>query len=371
MRKLHFLLTALGCLLFSGLQAADPLRVYVGAFTSEGAEGISLCTFNPETGDLALNRVFKGIDNPNFLRKSPDGNTLYVVSRGPRSVEPSGGTVSAYRIGGNGDLSFLNKQSTLGEDPCYVDISGDGKQVVVANYGGGSVALFPVADDGALLPASSVVKHQGSGLHKARQSRPFAHSIRFAADDKLIYAADLGADKLFVYTIKASQGKLVPSSQPYVSLPPGSGPRHFEFSADGKFCYVVNELASTVTVMRSQEGVMTEIQTLSALPEGYSEVSYCADIHLSSDGKYVYASNRGHNSIAVFLREESGKLVLQKTVSTEGNWPRNFGIDPSGKYMLVANQRSHNIAIFRMEQGVPVFTGKELATPAPVCIEFL
>ncbi len=361
----------IGCLLYAVVEAADPLKLYVGTFTSEGAEGIVRCEFDQERGDLSLIKVFKGIDNPNFLRISPDRKTLYAASRSPRSVDPLGGSVLAYHIGENGDLLFLNKQTSHGEDPCYVDISGDGSQVAVANYGGGSVALYPVRDDGSLLPASSVVHHQGSGLDKSRQSRPYAHSIRFSSKGNLVYAADLGADKLFIYSNLPGQGKLIPAAQPFASLPAGSGPRHFEFSSDGRFCYVVNELASTVTVFQCQEEKLTEIQNISALPEDYSGVSYSGDIHVSPDGSHVYASNRGHNSIAVFQREESGKLVLLETVSTEGNWPRNFVLDPSGKFMLVANQRSNNITIFRLEKGVPVFTGKELSTPAPVCLEFL
>lgn len=371
MGKLHFLLAVMGCLLFSAPEAANPLKFYVGTFTSEGAEGIAFCMLDQEREDLSLISVFKGIDNPNYLKISPDRKTLYAASRSPRNIDPSGGSVVAFRIGGNGSLLFLNKQSSQGEDPCYVDVSGDGRQVAVSNYGGGSVAVFPVAGDGSLLPASSVAVHQGSGLHKSRQSRPHAHSASFSRDGQTLFAADLGVDKLFAYTVQSPEGKLVAASPPFAELPAGSGPRHFAFSGDNRFCYVVNELASTVTVFRNEEGIMTLIQNLSTLPEDYSGESYCADIHLSPDGHFVYASNRGHNSIAVFRREDTGKLILMKTVSTMGNWPRNFVIDPTGKYMLVANQRSHSITLFRLEEGTPVFTGKELSTPVPVCLEFL
>jgi 6-phosphogluconolactonase len=343
---------------------------YAGTFTSEGAEGIYLCALNPVSGDISQVEVFKGVDNPNYLNKSADGKYLYVVSRPPKPIDPNSGSVLAYRIKPDGALEFLNKQSSQGEDPSYVEVSADGKFVAVANYGGGSVALYPVSVDGSLEPACSVMRHEGSGPNKLRQPRAYAHSIRFSKNNDRVYAADLGTDKLFIYSLDRTAKKLVPAAQPFVMLPPGSGPRHFDFTDDYMYFYVVNELLSTVTVFQSKDGQMTEIQTISTLPSGFAGVSYCADIHLSPDAKYVYASNRGHQSIAVFRREDDGKLTAVTHVSVEGNWPRNFAIDPSGKFMLVANQRSNNINVFRMENGIPVFTGKELKIPAPVCIEF-
>ncbi len=371
MRKQLLLMLLMVFALGGTAGSGDLLWFYVGSFTSEGAEGISLCTFDPQTGEIALQKVFKGIDNPNFLRKSPDGKRLYAATRGSREIDPDGGSLAAYTIADNHDLVFLGKQSSRGDDPCYIDVSADGRWVATANYGGGSVALFPVNTDGSLLPASTVIKHQGSGPNTSRQNKPYAHSIRFSGQGELVWAADLGADRLFAYTLDRSAGLLIPAVQADAVLPAGSGPRHFEFTRDGKFCYVVNELNSTVTVFASDNGRLTEIQTISALPENFTGVSYCADLHLSPDESLVYASNRGDNSIVVFSRESSGKLVRQAYVSTEGNWPRNFAIVPGGKFLLVANQRSHNITVFKLEKGIPVFTGKELKTPAPVCIEFL
>lgn len=347
-----------------------PEKFYAGTFTSEGAEGIYRCSFNPSSGEIAIEQVFKGIDNPNFLRITADRKYLYAVSRAPKAVDPDGGAVMAYAISADGSLVFLNKQSSHGEDPCYVDVSSDGKFVAVANYGGGSVALYPVRADGSLEPASSVILHEGSGPNKARQTRAYAHSIRFSDRNDQVIAADLGTDKLFLYNLDRKEQKLVPSSQAMVSLPPGSGPRHFEITADHSFCYVVNELLSTVTVFRMDGEKFTEIQNISALPPGFTGTSYCADVHLSPDGKFLYVSNRGHQSVAVFQRGNDGLLAAVQYVPVEGNWPRNFTIDPSGRFMLVANQRSHNITVFRLENGIPVFTGKELKIPAPVCISF-
>jgi 6-phosphogluconolactonase len=354
----------------AGAQSGVLENFYVGTFTSEGAEGIYLCTFDPGSGEIALKQVFKGVDDPSYLRKSQDGRFLFVVSRPPQKTDTTGGNVAAYRIMENGSLVFVNKQPTHGDDPCYTDVSSDGKWLVVANYGGGSVALFPLNGDGSLNPASSVVQHRGSGPDIKRQTMAHAHSIRFSKQSDIIYAADLGIDKLLAYKIDSQVNRLISASQPFVALPPGSGPRHFEFSDDGKYCYVVNELSSTVVVYKNQDNQLTVMQTITALPQNFSGVSYCADIHLSPDGKLVYASNRGNNSIVVFRRQEDGKLVTLKHVSTEGNWPRNFTLDPTGKYMLVANQRSHNIVVFRLENGIPVFTGKELKINAPVCLEF-
>jgi len=344
--------------------------LYVGTFTSEGAEGIYQCSFNSMTGSISQTMIYKGVDNPNFLRKSPDGKYLYLVSRSPRSVDPSGGSVAAYRIGFGGNLEFINKQSSQGNDPCYVDISPDGKWVAIANYGGGSVAVYPVDMDGSLKSASGFVKHRGSGPHSTRQKQPHAHSIRFSKDGKTLYAADLGTDQLLIYQLEEATGMISPSLQPYVALPPGSGPRHFEFSSDEKFCYMANELNSTVSVLERKNGRWTVTETLSTLPSGYTGDSFCADIHLSPDGKFVYVSNRGHQSIAVFGRNEYGSLSAITNVNVQGDWPRNFIIDPSGKYMLVANQRSHNIAVFELRSGVPVYIGNQIKIPAPVSLAF-
>ncbi len=344
---------------------------YLGTFTSEGAEGISLCSFDTASGEIAVKEVFKGVDNPNYLQISPDREFLYVVSRSPQATGQMSGNLLAYRIKTGGILEFINKQPSQGDDPCYVDVSSDGKWVAVANYGSGSVALFPVSEKGFLQPASSVIQHIGSGHDLRRQASAHAHSIRFFVPQGLIYAADLGVDRLYVYKTEPETGRLIPASQPYVSLPPGSGPRHFEFSRNGTRCYVANELSSTVSVLENRENHLKLVQTVSTLPAGFSGTNYGADIHLSGDGKILYVSNRGDQSIAIFKTLEDGTLGAPVHVATHGNWPRNFALDPSGNFMLVANQRSHNITVFRMEKGIPVFTGKELKTPAPVCIKFL
>ena len=345
---------------------------YVGTFTSEGAKGIYLCDFDDVTGKITLKETFTGVDNPSFLKVSPDNKYLYVTNRAPKEIEPTGGFVSAYEIGKNGILKFMNKQLSHGADPCHVDVSPDGKLVAIANYGGGNTAMYPVSENGSLLPASSVIKNEGSSVNQSRQTKPFAHSIKFSPFGNQVFSADLGTDQLNIFTLDGN--KLVQPGQKFVKLDPGAGPRHFSFHPDGDAIFVINELNSTITAIRKTGEVWEKYQTISTLPADFKETSFCADIHVSADGKYLYGSNRGHNSIAVFgINSETKQLKSIGFVSVEGNWPRNFSISPSGNYLLVANQRSGNINVFKINKqtGVPVFTGNEIKIPVPVCIEFV
>jgi len=347
-------------------------KFFVGTFTSENSEGIYLCSLDSETGEISLNNTFKGIDNPSFLKLSPDKIFLYVVSRATSAIEKTGGFVIAYKLNKNGNLQFLNKQVSNGSGPCHVDVSPDGKFVAIATYGGGTTSLYPVGKDGRLEKPTSVIANEGSGPNKARQSEPHAHSIKFSPFDNSIFSADLGTDQLNIYQLLG--GKLKKLEQSFVKLEGGAGPRHFEFHPNGKVIYVINELNSTVSVVKKQEKKWGVFQNISTLPKDFNGDSYCADIHISKDGKYLYGSNRGHNSIAVFEVDNKGySLKRLGTVSVEGDWPRNFGLTPDGKWMLVANQKSNDITVFRInsETGVPEFAGKKIDLPAPVCIEFL
>ncbi len=372
MKKIVVLLMLIISVLSVAGQQSETQKFYVGTFTSEGAKGIYLCGFDELTGEISLQQTFQGVDNPSFLKVSPDKKYLYVVNRAPKPVEPSGGFVSAYEIGKNGTLQFLNKQLSHGADPCHVDVSPDGMLVAIANYGGGNTSMYPVAENGSLLPATSIIKNEGSSVNQSRQTKPFAHSIKFSPFGNQVFSADLGTDQLNIF--KVDGDKLVQPGQKFVKLEPGAGPRHFDFHPDGDAIFVINELNSTLTALRNTEGNWEKFQTVSTLPADFKETSFCADIHVSADGKYVYGSNRGHNSIAVFQVDGSTKqLKPVGFVPVEGNWPRNFAISPNGNYLLVANQRSGNITVFRINQqtGIPEFTGKQIQIPAPVCIEFL
>lgn len=345
---------------------------YVGTFTSEGAEGIYLCSFNPENGTVKMEEVFRGIDNPSFLRISPDRKFLYVVTRPPVAVEREGGYVAAYRIGQGGRIHFLNKQLSHGLDPCHVDVSPDGRYVAAANYGSGTVSLFPVNNDGSLLPASSVYKNEGSGTDPQRQSSPHAHSVKFSLLDEKMYSADLGTDELIIFT--RNKNVLNDTLKSSVRLSPGAGPRHFVIHRDGQVIYVINELNSTISVLKKQVDNWRVFQEISTLPKDFTGKSFCADIHFSADQRFIYGSNRGDNSLFVAAVESNSKrLVSMGTVETHGDWPRNFVVTRDGRFLLVANQRSGNITVFRIdkETGIPVFTGNQLNLPSPVCLEFL
>ncbi len=370
MKKIFNLIVLLFMGVTSFSQTAGTLKLYVGTFTSEGAEGIYLCNYNTETGEITLDKTFKAIDNPNYLKISPDKEFMYVVGR-PSDAIDENGFVSAYKIQKDGSLSFLNKQTSHGSDPCYVSVSSDGKYVAVANYGSGSVALYPVNNDGSLMPATSVIQDEGSGKDLSRQSEPHAHSIKFSPFSDQLFSADLGTDRLNIFDL--DEGKLVPAEQPFVKLPGGSGPRHFEFYNDGETIFVINELSSTITVLKQQNKKWEVAENISTLPKEFKGESYCADIHISDDGRFVYGSNRGDNSIAQFvIVANTRKLISMGTVEVHGNWPRNFTFSPDGKFMLVANQRSGNITVFKINEdaGVPEFTGKEIKLPSPVCLEF-
>lgn len=353
-------------------QGENIQKLYVGTFTSEGAEGIYLCNFNSETGSISLDRTFKAVDNPSFLKISPDKRYLYTVTRPPAEIEESDGFVSAYKIDGNGSIHFLNKQASNGKDPCYVDVSANNKFVAIATYGGGTISLYPTNENGGLLPATSTIINKGLSADKSRQTAPHAHSIQFSPFSNQVFSADLGTDRLDIFDLKGD--KFIPSHQKFVKLESGSGPRHFEFNQNGKIIYIISELNSTITVIENKAGIWEKVQNISTLPADFEGKSYCADIHISSNGKYLYGSNRGHNSIAVFKVDPiSAKLTFKETVSVEGDWPRNFALTADGNFMLVANQRSGNIAVFKMnrENGIPEFTGKEIQLPSPVCLEFL
>ena len=344
---------------------------YVGTYTSEGAEGIYLCKMDTKTGDISLENTFTGIDNPSFIRLSPNRKYLYSVSETAKG-DGETGFVHAFKVGKNKELTLLNSQESVGDNPCHVDVSADGKYVLVSNYSSGTFSFFEANENGSLAPAKKTVYNVGSGPDKGRQEAPHAHSAKFSPFSNEVFNADLGTDQLNIFHLE--NGTLVQHGQPLVKLIPGAGPRHFDFHPDGKAIYVISELNSTVSVLKKEGEDWVVSQSVSTLPEGFDGESYCADIHVSKDGKYLYGSNRGDNSIAVFeINPGNESLKLKEVVPVEGNWPRNFGLTPDGKWMLVANQRSGNITVFKVDTktGSIKYTGKEIKLPSPVCVEFL
>lgn len=347
--------------------------LYVGTYSVEGSEGIYGFSYKPENGTLKQKFVTPNQENPSYLEINPAGTHLYAISEVTDFSRLDSGSVTAYKIRESGELVKISQDATLGNHPCHVCVSPDGQTVVASNYTSGSLSIYEVDENGGLRAMQQLIQHEGSGPDSTRQLGPHVHSAQFTKDGKLLVAADLGTDKIYFYE-RADNNIYQPTHQPFVEMPAGFGPRHFDFSPDGQFLYVMNEMGAAVTVLQKTEDGFQTIETISSLPSGYDEIKASADIHLSPDGRFLYASNRGHNSIAVFVRHsESGKLELIQTEPTRGDWPRNFVIDPNGKFLLVANQRSNNITAFAIDQenGKLTFTGQSTKLPSPVCLKFL
>ena len=291
--------------------------------------------------------------------------------------DAASGAVTAYAIDRKtGKLTYLNETASRGADPCYISFDKTGRYALVANYTGGSVAVFPVLNDGRVGAASAFVQHTGKGARPDRQEGPHAHWIQTTADNRFAVAADLGLDEVLVYKFDAANGSLKANDPAFAKLPPGTGPRHVAFAPNNKFVYVVDELNSTVTAFTydAQGGVLSQIQTISTLPAGFSGANDAAEIHIHPNGKFLFASNRGHDSIVVFsIDQHNGKLTLVNHFSTLGKTPRNFELDPSGRLLFAANEDSGNIVIFKinLNTGKLTPTGQTLSAPAPVSLRFV
>lgn len=369
------ILVSLICLLCLA-QTVDAKKhiLYVGTYTKGMTNGIFVYSFNDQNGKLKDLKKPAISSNPSFLAIAPNKKFIYAVGEVDNLDQNQSGGISAFRIESDYSLTRINHVLSHGSNPCHVSLSPDGKRLVASNYSAGNLSFFNVQPDGSLTEMIQRIQHEGSAPFPDRQTSPHAHSARFDATGKLVYAADLGIDELKIYDVTSGEQVYVPHAQPFVKMAPGSGPRHFDFSADGRYIYVINELSSTITVLMRYGAEWKQIQNISTLPKDYKEESWCADIHISPDGRFVYGSNRGHNSIAVFKRDvTSGKLELIETVPVEGNWPRNFTIDPSGKFLLVANQKSNDITVFKIDKpsGKLVFTGIKVPNESPVCLQFL
>ena len=344
---------------------------FIGTYTTGASKGIYTYRFDAGTGALERLSVIGGISNPSWVEISPSGRYLYAVG------EESHGVIKAYAIDpATGALTYLNEQLTGGEVPCHISVDPTESYALLANYGSGSVAMLPIQADGGLAPLTGFVQHQGSSIHPVRQIGPHAHSIILDAANGLAFAPDLGIDKLLVYDIDLENGTLAPHEIPWVRTPAGAGPRHFDIHPNGQFAYLINELASSITVLRyyADLGVFGEIETVSTLPDGFDGETTCADIHVAPSGKFVYGSNRGHDSIAMFaIDQNTGRLTSLGNESTQGRTPRNFAIDPSGTWLLAANQDTSTIVTFRIhpQSGHLHPTGQVTNIPNPVCIKLL
>ena len=353
------------------------MTVYVGTYTGEKSKGIYKVAFDATTGELSMPELVAEAASPSFLATDPKRRFLYAVNEtGAFGGEKTGG-VTAYAVDpATGGLKLLNSQSSHGTSPCHVSVDATGRVVMVANYGNGIVASYPVKADGSLGPAASVIQHEGTGPNKGRQEGPHAHSIYADPDNKHALAADLGADKVMVYDLDPAAGVVKPASRPFASIAPGSGPRHIAFGKDGKHAYVINEMLSTITVCAydAASGAVAPGQTVSTLPAGFSGANTCAEIAVHPSGRFIYGSNRGHDSLAVYSVDmRTGGLALVGFQPTGGKNPRSFAIDPTGAFLLAANQDSDSIVVFRIDAktGKLTPTGQTATVGLPVCLLFV
>jgi len=370
-----FLMT-LVCIVALNLQAAPKqLLVYIGTYTKTEEQGIHWLKLEMATGKLTAMGKLAGQKNPSFLAIHPNKKFLYAVNEiGNYKGEKAGG-VSAYSIDPKtGALTFLNQQSSKGGAPCHLVVDATGRNVLVANYTGGSVASLPISRKGRLRKASSFIQHKGSSVLKPRQAAPHGHSINVSPGNKFAVAADLGLDKVLVYGFNAKGGKLTPVG--FTKVAPGAGPRHFAFHPNGKFAYVINEITLTVTAFGWDEakGKLSELQTITTLPVERGKGMSTAEVQVHPSGKFLYGSNRGHNTIAVFsIDGKTGKLKAIQHQSTLGKTPRNFGIDPTGKFLIAANQSSGDVFTFHINQDTGELkpASHSVKVPMPVCVKFL
>ncbi|HTI49679.1 MAG TPA: lactonase family protein, partial [Planctomycetaceae bacterium] len=315
----------------------NQLWVYIGSYTGAKSQGIYVSKLDLKTGSLSPAQVAAEIKNPSFLAIHPNRQFLYSISEvSDTDGKPTGG-VSAFTLDRTtGKLALLNHQSSRGAGPCHIVVDPTGKTALVANYGGGSVAALPINADGTLNAAASAIQHVGSSVNPDRQMGPHAHSINVDSQSKFVFAADLGLDKVLIYRLDPAKALLTPNDPPAAIVTPGAGPRHFALLPGEKFAYVINEIGNTVTAFRydSSKGTLTTIQEISTLPAGYKETSHTAEVVAHPSGKFIYGSNRGHDSIAIFAVDpETGMLTAKGHQPTGGKTPRNFAIDPTGAFL--------------------------------------
>jgi 6-phosphogluconolactonase len=375
-------LSGLGCLTGSAAEAsraAGKTLVYVGTYTGAKSKGIYVSTLDAATGQLTAPKLAAETVSPSFLAIHPNRRFVYAVNEVGEFNGKPGGAVSAFSLdAATGRLTLLNQQASGGGGPCHIVVDKAGNHALVANYGGGSVTVLPVKEDGRLGEATSFIQHAGSSINPNRQKEPHAHSINLDIANRFAFAADLGLDKVLIYRFDAGQGVLTPNDPPFAKVIPGAGPRHFALHPKGGFAYVINELHCTVAAFSydPQRGELKEVQTISTLPQGQAVLPNfsTAEVQVHPSGKFLYGSNRGHDSVAVFtIDQKTGTLTHVENQSTRGKTPRNFGIDPTGKYLLAANQSSDNVAVFRIddESGRLTPAGDVGNVGTPVCVKFV
>lgn len=358
--------------------APTQFRAYVGTYTGKKSQGIYTFTFNAATGEIGKPELAGEAVNPSFLAIHPDGKHLYAVGEVADVGGKKGGGVSAFAIESDGRLKLLSQASTVGAGPAHLSLDKSGRVALAANYGGGSVVALPIKADGSVGEHTGFVQHTGKSVTK-RQSQPNAHSVNVSPDNRFAFVADLGLDKVLIYKLDPAKGTLTANDPAFATVTPGSGPRHFTFHPGGKFAYVINEINLTMTAFSydAAKGALKEIQTVSTLPAadgpGPKPGWSTAEVVAHPNGKFLYGSNRGHDTIAVFSIAPDGKLTLVENAAAEVKTPRNFNLDPTGKWLFTEGQGSDTIALFKVDQatGKLTATGTKLEVGSPVCMKFL
>ena len=351
--------------------------VYLGTYTGAKSQGIYAARFDSQTGGLTTPELAAEAVNPTFLAVHPNRRFLYAVQEVATATGQSSPAVSAYAIDlATGRLTWLNTQSSGGAGPCHLVVDQSGQNVLVANYGGGSLAVLPISADGRLGPATACVQHSGASVNPHRQKAPHAHGITLDAANHFAVCADLGLDQLLCYRFDSAHGTLTPNDPPAAAVQSGAGPRHFVFHPTGRYGYVINELVAIITAFAydATRGILAEIQTVPTVPADFSGKNYPAEIVVHPNGKFLYGSNRGHDSLAVFAIDlPTGQLTWLEQSPTLGKNPRNFAIDPTGQFLLVANQDSDTLVVFRLnpQTGHLTATGQAATVGAPVCVVFV
>ncbi len=375
MKQIFSIALLLSCTLAS---FASEHFVYFGTYTGAKSKGIYVSRFDSTTGKLSEPELAVGTKSPSFLALNPTGKFIYAAGEMSDTPDKRGGVSSFKRDPKTGKLALMNQQSSGGSGPCHLAVDASGKCLLVANYGSGSIASLPVKTDGSLGEAATTIQHTGASVNPKRQTGPHAHFIVPSPDNRFALTCDLGLDKILAYPLDSTAAKLATNNPSFATTAPGAGPRHLAFSTDGKFVYVINEMKLTITVFSydSKTAAMTEVQTLSTLPADYAvtEKDSCAEIVVHPSGKFIYGSNRGHDSIAVYTVEtKTGKLTLVQNESTQGKTPRHFAIDPSGRWLLAENQNSDSVVVFAIDAATGKLkpTGQTITVGSPVCAVFV
>ncbi|WCJ59088.1 lactonase family protein [Fontisphaera persica] len=373
LRKICFSLAAGGILGLAGMVEAASYHVYVGAYTGPRSKGIHYFKFNAATGQLSEGALAAEVTNPTWLVVHPTRQFLYALSEVGGA---QGGGITAYAVeAASGKLTRLNTQFSGGSGPCHLAVDRSGQCLLVANYGGGSVAALPIQKDGSLGAAASFIQHQGSSVNPQRQKGPHAHSVDVDPGNRFVLVCDLGLDKVLTYRLEPARASLTPAEPPHVATAPGAGPRHLAFHPNGRWVYVINELNNTVAQYEynPENGALTALSALPTLPADFTGQNTTAEIAVHPNGKFVYGSNRGHDSIVVYAVDAAtGRLTLVQHHPSGGKTPRHFALDPTGRWMLSGNQTSGNLVVLAVnpDTGRLSDTGQNVEVPA-VCVQFI